>query len=148
VTANLRKSEAVILDTSLLVAGLRSHTGASAELLRLGLRGDFAIAASIAIFLEYEEVLQREEQRLVHRRTWNQVDLFLRVLARRIVPVDIHFSWRPQLRDANDEMVPDAAIAGEVKAIVTHNAKDFLPAATSCGIGILTPSQFLSEVRA
>jgi len=146
VTAFLRKSDTVILDTSVLVAGFRSPKGGSAELLRLALRGEITVAASIAIFLEYEEVLQREDQRVVHGRPLSQVDLFLRVLARRIVPVDIHFRWRPQLRDANDEMVLDAAIAGEVRAIVTHNVKDFLPAAGSFGIRILTPSQFLQEV--
>jgi putative PIN family toxin of toxin-antitoxin system len=147
VTAVRRKSKSVILDTSVLVAGFRSPSGASAELVRLALTGDLDIAASIAIFLEYEEVLQREDQRLVHCRSQEQVDLFVRMLARIIVPVDIHFSWRPQLRDANDEMVLVAAIAGEVRAIVTHNVKDFLPVATSFGIRILTPSQFLSEMR-
>jgi putative PIN family toxin of toxin-antitoxin system len=137
----------IILDTSVLIAGFRSPTGASAELVRLALRGKVKPAASVAIFLEYEEVLQREDQRLAHGRSREQIDLFLRVLAGVLIPVDIYFHWRPQLFDADDEMVLDAAIAGGVMAIVTHNVKHFLPAARSFGIDVLTPSQFLAEVK-
>jgi putative PIN family toxin of toxin-antitoxin system len=146
-TPTLRKSEAVILDTSVIVAGFRSPSGASAELIRLALNGSFQVASSIAVFLEYQDVLQREEQRRVHRRTEEQVNVFLSTLASKLIGIDIHFSWRPQLRDPDDEMVLDAAIAGEVKAIVTHNVKDFLPAANSFGIRVVTPSQFLEERR-
>jgi putative PIN family toxin of toxin-antitoxin system len=137
----------IILDTSVLVAGFRSRAGASAELLRLTLGGTVQVAASVAIFLEYEEVLQREDQRLAHGRTREQIDLFLRVLAGIVVPVDIYFHWRPQLVDADDDMVLDAAIAGNVSAIVTHNVKDFLPAASSFGVKIVTPAQYLQELR-
>jgi putative PIN family toxin of toxin-antitoxin system len=140
-------SNFVILDTSVLIAGFRSPTGASAELVRLALRGTVKAAASVAIFLEYEEVLQREDQRLAHGRSREQIDLFLRVLAGVLIPVDIYFHWRPQLLDADDEMVLDAAIAGGVMAIVTHNTRHFVPAARSFGIKVLTPPQFLAEVK-
>jgi putative PIN family toxin of toxin-antitoxin system len=139
---------AVILDTSVLVAAFRNRTGASAQVLRMALARTIQIAASAAIFLEYEEVLQREDQRLAHGRTRDQIDLFLRVLSRVIVPVDIYFHWRPQLTDADDEMVLDAAIAGNAAVIVTHNVKDFLPAATAFGVRPLTPGQFLKEFEA
>ena len=54
-----------VLDTSTVIAGFRSPSGASAELLRLALRGTYEIAASLPVFLEYEDVLQREDQRLL-----------------------------------------------------------------------------------
>ena len=63
-------------------------------------------------------------------------------------PVAIYFHWRPQLCDADDEMVLDAAFAGSVKAIVTHNVEDFLPAANSFGVRIFTPSEFVQEGKA
>lgn len=137
----------VILDTSVLVAGFRSPAGASTELVRLALRGTVKAAASVAIFLEYEEVLQREDQRLAHGRSREQIDLFLRLLAGVLIPVDIYFHWRPQLFDADDEMILDAAIAGSAMAIVTHNVRHFLPVAHRFGIKVLTPSQFLAEVK-
>ena len=50
----------------------------------------------------------------------------MRALAARFCePVDISFRLRPMLRDANDEMVLEAALNGQADAIVTHNAKDF-----------------------
>jgi putative PIN family toxin of toxin-antitoxin system len=140
-------SNSIILDTSVLIATFRSPTGASAELVRLALRGTVKAAASVAIFLEYEDVLQRDDQRLAHGRSREQIDLFLRVLAGVIVPVDIYFHWRPQLFDADDEMILDAAIAGGAMPIVTHNVRHFLPVAPGFGIKVLTPSQFLAEVK-
>jgi hypothetical protein len=48
-----------ILDTSVLVAGLRSRNGASFQVLRAIRRGDIRIAVSVALVLEYEAVTLR-----------------------------------------------------------------------------------------
>jgi len=42
-----------------------------------------------------------------------------------IEPVEVHFQWRPQSRDPNDEMVLEAAINGRADALVTYNVADF-----------------------
>jgi predicted nucleic acid-binding protein len=42
-------------------------------------------------------------------------------------------------------MVLEAAINGRADAIVTHNVRDFLPAAHRFGIEILTPGHILKE---
>lgn len=57
--------------------------------------------------------------------------------------VNVNFSWRPQLRDPNDEMVLDLAVNGRADALVTHNVRDFGPAAQSFGLRIMTPSELL-----
>jgi putative PIN family toxin of toxin-antitoxin system len=133
----------VVLDTSVLVAGLRSSSGASSEVLRhLGKR-NFQIAASPGIFLEYEEVLKRGEHRLPHDR----VEAFLSELAAAICPVQIHFLWRPQLSDADDELVLETAINGHVRAIVTHNGRDFDRAAQRFGIQVWSPAELLQNLR-
>ncbi len=49
----------LVLDTCVMVSAFRSPAGASAEILRLTLNGTLEIAATTAIFLEYEDVLQR-----------------------------------------------------------------------------------------
>jgi len=91
----------LVLDTSVLVAGLRSRLGASAALLRLVAARQVEITASPALFLEYEAVLKRE----THGLPMRYVDGFLAELALCIRPAEIRFLWRPQVPDPGDEMV-------------------------------------------
>jgi putative PIN family toxin of toxin-antitoxin system len=133
----------VVLDTSVIVAALRSRDGASWAVLEQMSEGKFQLAASPALFLEYEEVLKREE----HRLSVDRVDGFLSELASIVEPVQIRYAWRPQLMDADDEMVLDAAINGHVKSIVTHNRSDFEQAARRFGIAVWSPAVLLRILR-
>jgi len=133
----------VVLDTSVIVAGLRSHAGASWQTLKLVAERKVQIAASPAIFLEYEQVLNRSE----HRIPTDQVSEFLSELATILDPVQMHFLWRPQLPDADDEMVLETAINGRVRAIVTHNRRDFARAAPRFGIDVWSPAELLQFLR-
>src|SRR5438477_6365444 len=111
----------VVLDTSVVVAGLRSRFGASNAILRHVANRRLVLLASSPLFLEYEDVSKRAEHRLVHGLTPDEIDTFLSELAALIEPVDLHFQWRPQSKDPNDEMVLEAAINGSADAIVTFN---------------------------
>ena len=133
----------IVMDTSVLVAGLRSRLGASAALLKEIADNRVELAASPALFLEYEAVLKREE----HGLPLHYVDGFLAELAVCIVPVEVRFVWRPQLPDADDEMVLEAAINGQAEAIVTHNRRDFERAVQRFGIGLLSPAELLEQIR-
>jgi putative PIN family toxin of toxin-antitoxin system len=133
----------IVLDTSVLVAGLRSRLGASAALLREIAANRVELVASPALFLEYEAVLKREE----HGLPLQYVDGFLAELALSIYPVEVRFVWRPQLTDADDEMVLEAAINGQAEAIVTHNRRDFERAAERFGIAVLSPAELLDQIR-
>jgi predicted nucleic acid-binding protein len=68
--------------------------------------------ATPPIFLEYEDVLKRPEHRLTHGLTPATMPEFLAELAALMEPVEVHFQWRPQSRDPNDEMVLEATING------------------------------------
>ena len=133
----------IVMDTSVLVAGLRSRSGASAALLKEIAANRVELLASPALFLEDEAVLKREEHSLPLR----YVDGFLAELALCILPVEIRFIWRPQLTDADDEMVLEAAINGLADAIVTHNKRDFVPATERFGIEVLSPAELLERIR-
>src|SRR2546430_5953526 len=95
----------IVLDTSVVVAGLRTQLGAGNAVLRLVAKRRLVALATPPLFLEYEDVLKRPEHRLAHGLAPEAIEEFLAELAALIEPVEVHFQWRPQSRDPNDEMV-------------------------------------------
>jgi putative PIN family toxin of toxin-antitoxin system len=132
-----------LLDTNVLVAGLTSSRGASFVLLQAVAAGQLQVAASPALWLEYESVLKRDSIRALHGFSVPQVDQMLSALAVWVHPVSLHYIWRPQLRDPGDEMVLEAAVNGQVSALVTHNVRDFSTAAPKFSLQVLTPAQLI-----
>ena len=137
----------VVLDTSVVVSALRTRLGAGNAVLRLVAERRLVMLASPPLFLEYEDVLERPEHRLAHGLAPPAIDEFLAELAALIEPVEVHFQWRPQSRDPNDEMVLEAAINGGAHALVTYNVADFAAAAERFRISILTPPQLLKRMK-
>jgi putative PIN family toxin of toxin-antitoxin system len=137
----------IVLDTSVVVAGLRTRLGASNAVLRLVANRHLTALATPPLFLEYEEVLKRAEQRLAHGLTPEEVDEFLGEFAALIEPVELHFRWRPQVPDPGDEMVLEAAINGDAEALVTYNTTDFAAAGERFGIAVLRPGEVLRRVK-
>jgi predicted nucleic acid-binding protein len=144
VSATIREMPRVVLDTSVLVAAVRSRRGASFELIaRLG-AGGFEVAVSVSLVLEYESALLRHlpASPLDEKDVRNLIDYICEVAIRQ----EIFFLWRPYLRDAGDDLVLELASAAGCEAIVTHNIRDFR-GAEKLGVRILTPGQFLQELR-
>jgi putative PIN family toxin of toxin-antitoxin system len=137
----------IVLDTSVVVAGLRTRSGAGNAVLRLIARRRLVPLATPPLFLEYEEVLKRPEHRLAHGLTLEAIDEFLAEFAALIEPVEVKFLWRPQLRDPNDEMVLEAAMNGQADALVTYNIADFVSAGERFAIPIVHPADLLKKVR-
>jgi putative PIN family toxin of toxin-antitoxin system len=137
----------IVLDTDVVVAALRSRDGASNALIRAVAMGRLRALVTPALFLEYEAVLKRAEQRIVHGLSLTEVDGFLSALASASEPVEVSFQWRPQLADPNDEMVLEAAVNGAADALVTHNVKDFVKGAARFGLRVLRPGELLKELR-
>jgi len=142
------KVRRIVLDTSVVVAGLRSRLGAANALLRLVAERRLRLLATPPLFLEYEEVLKRPEHRLAHGLALGEIDELLAELAALIEPVEIHFQWRPQARDPSDEMVLEAAINGHADALVTYNVADFAAAGERFKIAIVRPADVLRRVKA
>ncbi|MBI3801458.1 MAG: putative toxin-antitoxin system toxin component, PIN family [Deltaproteobacteria bacterium] len=136
----------VAFDTDVIVAALRSRTGAANALLRALRAGEIRAIASVPMLLEYEAVLMRPAQRHAIGFTTQDVDSFLDGLTALLEPVTPHFLWRPTLRDPDDEMVLDAAVNGGVDAIITFNVKDFLPGAARFNLDILTPAEAIRRL--
>jgi putative PIN family toxin of toxin-antitoxin system len=135
----------VVLDTSVLVAGLRSSLGASSRLLGLVAEGIVTSLVSTRLFLEYEDVLKRPEQLRATAITESDVDGFLSALASASEAVELRYRWRPQVRDPGDEMVLEAAINGRAAALVTHNLRDFVAVGERFRIATISPREALQR---
>lgn len=133
----------LILDTDVLVAGMRSPTGASAELLRRARRLEVVLFASVPLFIEYEAICTRAEHQQSSGLSYSEIEVFLNGLAKLVIPVKVHFLWRPQLRDPADEMVLEAAVNGQVDYLVTFNKRDFGATPEKFGIIVAKPSDVL-----
>lgn len=137
----------VVVDTSIVIAALRTRSGAGNAVLKLIASRRLVALATPPLFLEYEDVLKRPEQRLAHGLRPESIDEFLAEFAALIEPIEVHFLWRPQTRDANDEMVLEAAINGRADALVTYNTADFASAGVRFGIPIIAPAELLRKVK-
>lgn len=140
-------SPRVVLDTSVIVAGLRSQLGAGHQLLKFVAEQRLTPLVTTALFFEYEDVLGRPEHRLATGMDKEDVAGFLAAFASAAEPVEVHFLWRPQLSDPADELVLEAAVNGRANAIVTHNIQDFLPVMPGFGIEVVTPGALLKRMR-
>lgn len=136
----------VVLDTDVVVRALRSPMSASAALISAARNGRIVLLASLANALEYEEVLGRPE--IVARTPFTPEEgaRYARAVAALCEPVIIDRSWRPKLRDPNDEHILEAALNGRADAIVTFNQRDFAPAA-ELGLKLALPRDILAQLE-
>jgi putative PIN family toxin of toxin-antitoxin system len=134
----------VVLDTSVLVAALRSRRGASFFLLSQVGTGTFDVAVSVPLVLEYEDVLTRDlsEVGFTEENVRDIIDYICSVAVRQ----QIFFLWRPASRDPGDDMVLELAVAANCEAIITHNVRDF-DRARLFGLRVLSPGAFVNELR-
>jgi predicted nucleic acid-binding protein len=137
------ESPQIILDTNVLVSGLRSRRGAAFRLLGLVGTGRFDIHLSVPLVLEYEDAPGRQVAAgKVSQAVVDAVlDFHCRVASRHL----IFFLWRPFLRDPRDDMVLELAVKGRCEIIVTFNERDFA-GVEEFGIRVLTPAAFLREI--
>ncbi len=130
----------IVLDTNVIVAALRSRRGASNRLLSLVGTHRFEIHDSVALVLEYEDVLQRQRTEL--GLSEDEVADFIDALCSMAHHHKIYFLWRPVLSDANDELLLELAVTARCEYIVTHNVSDF-KGIERFGVQAITPREFL-----
>lgn len=134
------KTFRVILDTNVLVSGLRSKRGTAFRLLNLLDSGLFEISVSVPLVVEYEKALLDSRMRTFLSR--EEIGKFLDYICTLADKRKIHFLWRPCLRDPKDDMVLEIGVAARCDAIVTFNVRDF-ERTERFGIRVVTPKQFL-----
>ncbi len=134
----------IVLDTSVLIAGLRSSRGASFALLQMIGDGIFEINLSVPLLLEYEAIAKRQAREL--GLSFQDIDDVLDYLCKAGHHRSIYYLWRPVLRDPGDDMVLELGVEAGVDFIVTHNLRDFVEA-RKFGITVITPRDYLGVIR-
>ena len=136
----------MVLDTDVVVAALRSPTGASAALLLAALDRCVTLVANVPLVVEYEAVCSLAEHQQAAGVSAADVQVFLDGVAALIEPVETHFRWRPRLRYPADEMVLEAAVNGRADVLVTFNRRDYGAIPLQFGIEVLRPRDALRRI--
>jgi len=131
-----------VLDTNVLVSALRSEGGASREVLRRVLQGQYRPLFGTTLWLEYESMLGRDVW--TDETTPEEREVVLAALAYRGRWVTTYYGWRPNLPDEGDNHLIELAVAGGAEAVITHNVRDLESGDLRwTQLQILTPAQFL-----
>jgi putative PIN family toxin of toxin-antitoxin system len=130
-----------VLDTNIVVSGLRNPEGSAASILKLAETRTFRCYVSEEILNEYKEVLRRASLGLKR----DQITKFLRMLRRTCIMVaptkEVEAS-----SDPDDDMFLECALEARADYVVTGNLRHF-PARFQ-DIRIIRPRQFLSILMA
>jgi putative PIN family toxin of toxin-antitoxin system len=133
----------VVIDTNVMVAGVRSRRGASFALLQLVFAGKVEFAVSVSLASEYEEVLMRHQKHTGFSP--QEMDMFIDAIYYAANLVEVHYLWRPYLRDPDDDHILELAVAAQSAYLITHNIKDFVGAGRF-GVRAITPADFLGLI--
>jgi putative PIN family toxin of toxin-antitoxin system len=134
----------VVLDTNILVSGLRSNQGSAFQILTKLYHQEFTIALSTALILEYEDVLKRPEMKIP--LSFDQIEDVLDYLASIATKPRLYYTWRPAVRDPKDDHLLELAWHARVDYIVTYNIRDFQEA-RRFDIEAIRPVEFLQRIK-
>ena len=138
------KGMIVILDTNVILAGLKSNAGISYQLIEKLMYDQYKIAVSVPLVMEYEAILKKKL--VPHLYSEEDIDDVINYLCSIAIHTKIYYLWRPYLKDAFDDHVLEVAMSANVSYIVTYNIKNFEKA--SCmGITPIEPVAFLKMLE-
>jgi predicted nucleic acid-binding protein len=103
-------------------------------------KGQFVSKASTALLLEYEDAAMRclGDTPFSADEIIEIIDGLFAMCRRQ----EVHFRWRPQLKDPCDEHVLELAVASNSRYVVTFNKKNF-NGIERFGIQTITPQALL-----
>ena len=133
----------VVLDSNVIVAGLRSQRGASFRLLSLVGAGVFTHCLSVPLLFEYEDVLTRPGMVPLSPAA---IEDILDGLCATAEQRPLYFLWRPQLTDAADDLVLEIAVTGQCDTIITFNQRHFV-GSERFGVRVQAPADFLRALH-
>ena len=145
--ASIQSMNKVVIDTSVLISALIGKTGPAREVIRRCLTGQLKPLISTTLFLEYEAVSKRNKIKELCPLTEAEVNELLAALFSVFEWVQIHYLWRPNLKDEGDNFLIELAVAGNAESIITNNLKDLRNAELQFdGLSVLAPEDYLRGV--
>ncbi len=96
------------------------------------------------MLFEYEAVLNDPRTGIILSR--KRIEDVLDYLVASGQQQEIHYLWRPVLRDLGNDLVLEVAVTGGCDTIVTFNTRDFR-GSERFGIRVLSPREFLTELE-
>ena len=116
----------IVIDTNVLIGALIGKMyRANRELIELCFQKQFQPLINSTLFTKYESIISREEiisKSPYSDREINELfDAFFGICQ----PIKMYFLSQSYLMAENDNYLVELAVAGNAKAIVTHNTKDF-----------------------
>ncbi len=136
----------VVMDTNVLIAALRSRTGASARVLREIQQSRIEIQLSVPLHFQYVTLVARQLDELCY--STREVAGILAYLRDVATLHELYFLIRPGLVDPGDDMILELASKSRAEFIVTHNARHFAGAAERYGVTVVRPIQLLEALGA
>ena len=137
-------SAQVVIDTSVIISALIGQNGASREILRRCLKGEYRPLISNALFQECEDVSSRKRIADKCPLAESEVRALMNAYYSVCKWIPIYFLWRPNLRDENDNFLVELAVAGNSELIITNNIKDLEGAELNFSeLQVLKPEQLL-----
>lgn len=133
----------IVIDTNVLISGLRSARGASYQVLQRIGGPAFTLSVSVPLVLEYEAIAKEHAREL--GLTFADIDDILDYICSVADSRTIFYLWRPLLPDPCDDLVLELAVEANADFIVTHNHRDF-GGAERFGVGIVAPGAFLRSL--
>ncbi len=118
--------------------------GAAFQVLKHISNGKLKPIISTTLLFEYEGVLKRKQSELALSNT--EIDIILDNLCALGEFQEIHYLWRPYLKDPKDDYVLEVCVASKSKQIITYNIKDF-KGIEKFGIQAISPKDLLEALK-
>ena len=131
----------VVIDTNVIVSGLLSPYGHSAQILQLIITGKIDICYDARILVEFYEVLDRPKFKFKKEH----VSVLLREI-KLIGESSPSFPLPQSLPDPDDDMFLEIALTCNADCIITGNVKHF-PKKLCLGVKVFTPAAFIHYFR-
>lgn len=134
----------VVVDTNVIVSGLRKGSSAPTHIIDLWRDGEIDILASEETISELERVLGYPRVRRLTSYSDERIQMFLEEFRKEAILIKVENKVDVVVNDPTDNMFLDLAVAGNAKYIVSGDTKHLLPLEQYQGIEIVSPASFIA----